>query len=562
MTVKEKQKLWLKEKKMPSYLLDELKNMTKDEINEAFYKDLEFGTGGLRGIMGAGTNRMNIYTVRKTTLGFANYLINKFGDNALKKGVVIGFDNRHHSKDFAKEASEVLANLGFKVYLFKELRPTPLTSFAVRYYNAIGGIMITASHNPKIYNGYKVYNKTGAQLDLEEADEVINEINKLTNYFNIKTKSDKNLIIPILEEVEKAYLDEVRKIQINKTKKSGILVYSATHGTGQTIIPKFIKDEGYSIINYTPHSTIDPNFTNARVTNPELPEAWFDIKKFAKDNNADLIIMTDPDADRVGLACRHNDNYILLNGNQSGAIACYYLLNEKKKNKKLSKKGYVCSTIVSTDLVGEIAKSFGLKSYQTLTGFKNIAKLINDLEGKETYEFGFEESIGFIVSDFVRDKDAVQSTLNFLEIASYLKDQNKTLIDYLEEIHSKYGYYLEYTYNLVLEGLEGAKKIQKIMDHFRTNGLEIPGLEFLKKEDYKTGILTDKKGKQSKLSLPKSNVLKYFYKDSIWVVLRPSGTEPKLKIYFSVKAKSKNEVEEKVNKITKQVLDQVFKIEG
>ncbi|NLB84820.1 MAG: phospho-sugar mutase, partial [Acholeplasmataceae bacterium] len=535
MSLEKKYQSWLKEKNMPEDLLVELKKMDETTKKEAFHSDLEFGTGGLRGIMGAGTSKMNIFTIRRTTQGFANYLLKIPGAN--QKGVAIGYDNRHNSKLFAKEAAKVLATNGIKVYLFDELRPTPLTSFAVRYYNCAGGIMITASHNPKEYNGYKVYNDTGSQLNVKEADLVIEEVNKITDFFNIKAE-ESNLIIPILEEVENNYLENVRKIQINQTSKNAVILYSPLHGTGSTILPNFLRSEGYNLFEYEPHKKVDPNFSNAKVSNPEMPEAWHGMSRYGKEIGADVILLTDPDCDRVGVSVLHDGDYILLNGNQSAAITVYYLLSQRLANHILEKDGYVFSTIVTSDLILEIARHFNQNAEATLTGFKFIGQRAKEIEGKHKFQFGCEESIGSIISDFVRDKDGVQSVYNFAEIASYLKDNNLTMIDYLNQIHQELGYYLEYTHNLVLTGLEGAEKILNIMSHVRNNPLELSNLKMLKYDDLKASLTYFPDGSTQSIHLDKSNVLKYYYENNIWVVLRPSGTEPKLKIYFSVKSDS------------------------
>lgn len=557
MDLEKKYQSWLKEKTMPDYLLAELKEMDETAKKEAFHSDLEFGTGGLRGIMGAGTNRLNIFTIRKTTQGFANYLLKIPG--ASQKGVAIGYDNRHNSQLFAKEAAKVLATNGIKVYLFEELRPTPLTSFAVRYYGCAGGIMITASHNPKEYNGYKVYNDTGSQLNILEADLVIDEVNKVSDIFNIKAE-ESDLIIPILAEVEAEYLKNVRTIQINQTSKDAVILYSPLHGTGGTIIPDFLRSEGYNLFIYEPHKEVDPNFSNAKVSNPEMPEAWQGMSKYAKEIGADVILLTDPDCDRVGVSVLHDGDYILLNGNQSAAITVYYLLSQRKANNILEEDGYVFSTIVTSDLILEIARHFNQNAEATLTGFKFIGQRAKEIEGKHKFQFGCEESIGSIISDFVRDKDGVQSVYIFAEIASYLKDKNLTMIDYLTEIHQELGFYLEYTHNLVLTGLAGAEKILSIMSHVRSNPLELSNLKMLKYDDLKESLTYYSDGRTEKINLDKSNVLKFYYENNIWVVLRPSGTEPKLKIYFSVKSDSQANSETLINQIIAEVLEKINNI--
>ncbi len=557
MTIKQKYDLWVNEPNMPDYLREELLKMDETQMEEAFIKDLEFGTGGLRGIIGAGTNKMNVFTVRKTSLGFANYLA--LDPKNKKKGIAICHDNRHFSKEFAREVAKVFAHEGFKVYLFKELRPTPMLSFAIRYYGCAGGVMLTASHNPKEYNGYKVYNSSGSQLDLPQSDLCIAEVNKVTDMFNIKT-ADNDLIVPVLEEVEAAYLEKVRNIQLNETSKSVNILYSPLHGTGITVIPKLLESMGYNVLVYEPHAVVDPDFSNTKNANPEMPEAWEGMAKVALENDCDAIILTDPDSDRTGISVRDGNDYILLNGNQGATITVYYLLSQRQKHNKLVPNGNVYSTIVTTDLIGEIGKSFGQNSVRVLTGFKFIGEQALKNEGKHEFQFGCEEAIGSVIEGFVRDKDGIQQTLMYTEIASWLKDKGITFIDYLHEIYEKYGYYLEYTHNLVLTGLDGAKKILEIMDYVRANGITLEEHKLVKYEDYKVSKVYYPGGKTEKLDQYKSNVLKFYFDNGMWVIFRPSGTEPKLKIYFSVISKSQQGAEEELNKVVQEVLEFTNKI--
>ncbi|NLL68616.1 MAG: phospho-sugar mutase [Acholeplasmataceae bacterium] len=553
MSIEKKYQLWLNEPTMKDYLKEELLKMDEDQKKEAFISDLEFGTGGLRGLLGAGTNRMNVYTVRKTSQGYANYLA-KDPKNK-QKGIAIGYDNRHFSKEFASEVAGVFAANGFKVYLFSELRPTPMLSYAIRYYGCAGGVMITASHNPKEYNGYKVYNFSGAQLDVREADEAILEVNKIKDYFDINVLDESDLIIPILDEVEEAYLAEVRKIKINDTKNKATILYSPLHGTGQTVIPRFLQEEGFNLLEYNPHSTVDPDFTNAKNSNPEMHEAWDNMAEVALRYDADAIILTDPDADRTGISVRHGNNYVLLNGNQGAAITVYYLLSQRKAKGILEPNGYVYSTIVTTDLILEIARSFGQNAVAVLTGFKFVGEQALLIEGKAKFQFGCEESIGSIISDFVRDKDAVQQVYMYAEIASWLKDQGRTFIDYLHEIYEKYGFYLEYTHNLVLTGLEGQAKIKEIMDYVRENGIKLKDHELVKYDDVLKSKTFYPDGSTKDIKLHKSNVLKFYFDNGMWVIFRPSGTEPKLKIYFSVIGQNQYDAEEQLNKVVREVLE-------
>lgn len=548
---------WLNEPTMPEYLLRELKKMNNKLINERFKDNLKFGTGGLRGKIGAGTNAVNIFTIAKTSLGLANYVLS-LDNGGKEKSISICYDNRHHSQEFAKISAMVFASKGIKSYLFKDLRPTPMASYAVRYYKCDAGVMVTASHNPKEYNGYKVYNNEGAQLNLDQANKVINEIDKIDNYFNIELTDNATLINYVLENIETAYLKEVHKIRLNKVQldKNLRLLYSPMHGTGTNLIPKFMKDEGFNLIPYEPHMIINPDFINAKVVNPEFPKAWEGLPKYAEKEKCDLIIITDPDADRVGVSVKHKDDFILLNGNQTATILLYYILSQKKEQKTLPENGYVVSTIVTTDLLKVITESFNQEFFSTLTGFKFIADVISQQKNRE-FIFGAEESIGSIISSFVRDKDAVQGTLMFTEIASWLKKQNKTLIDYLDQIYKKYGYYLNQTKNIDLFGEEGAKKIDAIMQYFRSNLLQLKDTQIIGYDDIQEqahydivdGLATN----QTKIDLPKSNVLKFYLKDGGWITFRPSGTEPKIKIYFECIGQNEKDAEDILTKLFVEV---------
>lgn len=549
---------WLNEKSLPQYLKEELKKYNKKDIKEAFYQNLSFGTAGLRGIIGPGTNRMNIFTVRKASKGLADHINDE--KTYVNNGVVICYDNRHHSKDFAEEAAKVFVQNGIKVFLFKNLRPTPMLSFAVRYLNAGYGVMVTASHNPKEYNGYKVYNNTGAQIETEEAASITKFINKIDNIFKIKVSEDKALITEVLEDVEKAYFEQVRKIEINKPKAQVSILYSPVHGTGATVIPQYLEHRGFKVVKYLPHMNIDPDFPNVKVVNPEFEQAWEGLAPYAKKENCDIILMSDPDADRIGVSVRHNKEYILLNGNQQATVLLYYLLEQRKLNNKLPENGVAISTVVTTDILEKMAKDFGVDFKWTLTGFKFIAGEMNKLEEGQ-FVFGCEESIGAIIGNFVRDKDALQAAYIFAEMASYLKERNMDIIEYLETIYEKYGYYLEYTENIVLKGLEGAEKIKRIMSHFREYGLTLYSDEIVAFKDFETQVYQKEDGTTEEILLPKSNVLKYYLKSGSWIVLRPSGTEPKLKVYFSANTNSIEESELKVGKLFAEVKKQIDDVE-
>lgn len=543
---KENYLFWKKQDLLPS-LKQDLDALTEKEIEDAFYKDLTFGTGGLRGIMGVGTNRVNMYTIKKATLGLAHYL-NK---HQLTRGVAISYDNRKDSKNFAKESAMVLAKQGIPSYLFQSLRPTPMLSFAVRHFNCDAGIMITASHNPKAYNGYKVYDKTGAQINPETAHEIIDEISKIDNPFTIETRDD--MITYIDEDFDQVYLDAIKDIKIYDEEKKIKIVYSPLHGTGGTVIPKFLKAQGFDVYPYEPQMIVDANFSNTKSSNPEESAAYENAISYAKDMDADIVMLTDPDADRLGVAVKHKGDFVLLTGNQTAAIELNYILSEKQKLGQLQTHGYVYTTNVTTDLIKAIAKAYQIKVITTLTGFKFIGEQAELNGSNHPYIFGCEESYGSLISDVVRDKDAVQAVYLLAEIANYLKLKDLTMVDYLDYIHGYYGVYYEYTNPMKFEGIEGAKKIERIMSYYRENPPKIPEKALLAYDDVLKGIHVEGDQKSS-LGLPTSNVLKYYYEEDTWIVFRPSGTEPKIKIYFGVKAKSLEEAKSYVSQVESSLL--------
>lgn len=539
---------WLEQEHLDEYLKHELLGLSDEEIKEAFYTELGFGTGGLRGLMGVGTNRINVYTIRRATLGFARFLKNQ----PFKGGVAISYDNRKDSKFFAKQAAMVLAYEGIPSYLFNALRPTPMLSFAVRHFKCAGGIMITASHNPKAYNGYKAYDHTGAQLNLSDASQVIAEISKIDTLFDIPVL-DNELIKEIDESFDDIYLERVKEVQIHNETKKVKIVYSPLHGAGGPIIPKFLQSEGYEIYPYLPQMEVDPTFGTLKSSNPEEALSFERTINFAKNIHADIVMVTDPDADRLGIAVKYHDQFRLLTGNQTAAIELYYILSERKKLNKLPKQGAVYTTNVTTDMIDIIAKSFGMKVVTTLTGFKFIGEKAEEHANTHEYLFGCEESYGSLIKDFVRDKDAVQAVYLLAEIANHLKLQNKTIIDYLEEIYQAYGYYFEYTHSMTLAGILGIEKIDLIMDYFRRRPLQIEGRTLLSYDDILKGIHVEGES-ENKLAFPESNVLKYYYDENTWVVLRPSGTEPKIKIYYGTKASSMEEAKRFIFDLNKHVL--------
>jgi phosphoglucomutase len=561
---KKEYKKWLEFEGLNQELRDELLSMNETDIENAFYTSLVFGTGGMRGVLGAGINRMNIYTIRKANFGFGSYLSKKYDD--LKRGVVIAYDNRHKSRLFAEESASVLASFGIKSYLFESLRPTPELSFAVRYLNAIGGIMVTASHNPPNYNGYKIYDEDGCQLVPQYADQVIEIVDGVEDVFHIETVDfntvlEQGLVEIIGKEIDEVYLDTVDTVQLKKELDKKIkIVFTPLHGTSAMIGLESLKRNGYDVIPVAEQMVPDPDFRMVDSPNPENKSAFDLAIEYGKKYDADLLIATDPDADRLGIAVKHDGEYVLLTGNQTGAIMVDYILRMRKEQGSLPEKGMVYNTVVTSEFGAAIAKSYGMELKSTLTGFKFIgeqAKLIEDTEYE--FMFGYEESYGYVVKDFVRDKDSIQALLLVSEIANVGKQTNKTLVDYLNLLYSVYGYYKEDLVNVVLEGASGASKIEEIMAYFRNNSLEeVAGLKVTLKEDY---LLSVREGSSTeKITLPKSNVIKFVLEDGSWFVLRPSGTEPKLKIYIGVKSDRLDLSKEKNKEIKEEVLDILGKI--
>lgn len=506
---------------------NELESITdKKEIEDRFYKDLEFGTGGLRGIMGAGANRMNKYTVGKATKGLCEYLKNEF---AGEKSVVIAYDSRNNSKAFAECAAEVLCYNGIKTFLFEEIMPTPVLSFSVRYLNCNAGIVITASHNPKEYNGYKVYDKYGCQLVPQYADKVISYINnvkdiKSVKHMNLNMALSNGYLTYIGDEVLNSYISEVEKMAVYKEASDLKIVYTPLHGTGNIPVRKVLSDMSFDVSVVNEQAVADGNFTTVRSPNPEEKDALNMALEQAKSANADLVIGTDPDCDRVGVGVLHNGEYTLLTGNQTGALLVDFYLKFKKQS--LNPKSTLVKTIVTNDLGAEIARKNGLNVVETLTGFKYIGDQITKYEktGENEFLIGYEESYGYLVGTYARDKDAVVASMLICEMAAYYKKNKMTLVDALNVLYSEYGFYLDALDSFVLKGKDGASRIKNIMSYFRANKATVfPNITDVK--DYSTGIG----------DLPKSNVLKFFLKGGSWIAVRPSGTEPKLKMYYSVR---------------------------
>ncbi len=531
---------WMSFKGLDNEFLDELKTMKEEEKEDAFYRSLEFGTGGMRGVIGAGINRINTYTIRKANYGFGKYLSLHYKDE-VSRGVVIAHDNRNKSVEFAKESACVLATFGIKAYIFESLRPTPELSFGVRRLNAIGGIVVTASHNPPKYNGYKIYDEEGCQLVPRYADEVIKYVEEVEDVFKIdyvdyEEAIESGMIEIIGKEIDEEYLKLVDTVQLRDNEEKEVkIVFTPLHGTSADIGVRALRNNGYKVIPVEEQMVPDPNFSTVKSPNPENKEAFEYAIRYGKEHNADLLIATDPDADRLGVACLHKGEYILLTGNQTGAILVDYILRTRKEQGTLPVKGMVYNTIVTSELGAKIAKSFGMDVTSTLTGFKFIgeqAKLIEDTDYE--FMFGYEESYGYVIKDFVRDKDSIQALLLISEIANIGKLGGKTLYDYLLFLYEEYGYYYEDLANIALEGVEGENRIKEIMNFFRQNKPSmINSLKVVKVEDYQESIrFID--GREEVIDLPKSNVLKFVMSDNSWFVLRPSGTEPKLKIYIAV----------------------------
>ena len=524
MDIHEKYEYWLT---FDDNTKNELESITdKKEIEDRFYKDLEFGTGGLRGIMGAGANRMNKYTVGKATKGLCEYLKNEF---AGEKSVVIAYDSRNNSKAFAECAAEVLCYNGIKTFLFEEIMPTPVLSFSVRYLNCNAGIVITASHNPKEYNGYKVYDKHGCQLVPQYADKVISYINnvkdiKSVKHMNLNMALSNGYLTYIGDEVLNSYISEVEKMAVYKEASDLKIVYTPLHGTGNIPVRKVLSDMSFDFSVVKEQAVADGNFTTVRSPNPEEKDALNMALEQAKRANADLVIGTDPDCDRVGVGVLHNGEYTLLTGNQTGALLVDFYLKFKKQS--LNPKSTLVKTIVTNDLGAEIARKNGLNVVETLTGFKYIGDQITKYEktGENEFLIGYEESYGYLVGTYARDKDAVVASMLICEMAAYYKKNKMTLVDALNVLYSEYGFYLDALDSFVLKGKDGASRIKNIMSYFRANKATVfPNITDVK--DYSTGIG----------DLPKSNVLKFFLKGGSWIAVRPSGTEPKLKMYYSVR---------------------------
>ena len=567
MTYQENYQKWVNFAELPDYLRQDLENMDEKTKEDAFYTNLEFGTAGMRGLIGAGTNRINIYVVRQATEGLAR-LIESKGGNEKERGVAIAYDSRHFSPEFAFESAAVLAKHGIKSYVFESLRPTPELSFAVRHLNCFAGIMITASHNPAPFNGYKVYGEDGGQMPPHDADALTTYIRAIDNPFavevaDVEAEKASGLIEVIGEAVDAEYLKEVKDVNINPALieefgKDMKIVYTPLHGTGEMLARRALAQAGFDSVQVVEaQATPDPDFSTVKSPNPENQAAFALAEELGRQVGADVLVATDPDADRVGVEVLQKDgSYLNLSGNQIGAIMAKYILEAHKNAGTLPENAALCKSIVSTDLVTKIAESYGATMFNVLTGFKFIAEKIQEFEEKHnhTYMMGFEESFGYLIKPFVRDKDAIQAVLVVAELAAYYRSRGLTLADGIEEIYKEYGYYAEKTISVTLSGVDGAEQIKAIMAKFRNNApKEWNATEITVVEDFKAQTSTATDGTVTALTTPPSDVLKYTLADGSWIAVRPSGTEPKIKFYIAVVGESNEDSQSKIANIEAEI---------
>lgn len=571
---KVKAEKWLQFEQLDQELKDELQQLKNNDnaMEDAFYKDLEFGTGGMRGVIGAGTNRLNLYTIRKASAGLASY-IEENGVEAKERGVVIAYDSRHKSPEFAMEAAKTLATRGIKTYVFSELRPTPMLSFAVRHLQAFAGIVVTASHNPPEYNGYKVYGPDGGQMPLKAADEVIAKVNEIENELKIEVAEEQSLknnglINMIGEEVDEAYLEKLLTISENPNiaEESDVkIVFTPLHGTANKPVRSALAAMNFQNVTVVKEQELpDPEFSTVKSPNPEEHAAFELAIRDGEKIGADILIATDPDADRLGIAVKNDQGkYVVLTGNQTGSLLLHYILSQKQERGVLPANGVVLKTIVTSELGQTIAASFGIKTIDVLTGFKFIAEKINEYEttGDHQFLFGYEESYGYLISDFARDKDAVQAALLATEVCAYYKKQGMSLYEALLSLFNQYGYYQEGLRSLTLKGKEGTERIQKTLATFRANPIEQLGdLKVTVSEDYLRSVRHYADGSTEEIHLPKSDVIKYQFEDGSWVCLRPSGTEPKIKFYFGVNDTSLVKSSQKLKTVEAEFMELVEKV--
>lgn len=568
MVYREKYNEWISSSTISEEVKEELRAIKDEkEIEDRFYKELEFGTGGLRGIIGAGTNRMNVYTVGKATQGFADFINDTYKG---EKAIAIAYDSRNMSKEFAKAAALTLCANDIKVYLYEGLRPTPMLSFAVRHLKCKAGIVITASHNPKEYNGYKAYGEDGCQLTDEPAKEVIGYVNRVEDYSKIKTMSEeealeKGLLVYIGENVDKAYIESLKSLTIREElvkdhAKDLKIVYTPIHGSGNVPVRRVLSELGYENVLVVKEQELpNGNFPTAPYPNPENPDVFKIAMEMANKVNADVIFGTDPDCDRIGVVVKDNEGeFRVLTGNQTGMLLVNYVLGSLKELNKLPKNGVVIKTIVTTESVRKMAEAYGVKLIDVLTGFKYIGEKIREFEetGSNEYLIGFEESYGYLFGTFSRDKDAVVASMLIAEMTLYYKKQGKTLYDALVEIYEQYGYFKESLVSVELKGKEGQEKIGRCLDLLRADEItEVNGVKVVKSFDYKSSTEKDLiANTTSKINLPKSNVLKYILEDDSWFVVRPSGTEPKMKVYLAVKGNSLEDADKQTERFKSSVM--------
>ena len=567
MSYQENYQKWVDFAELPDYLRKDLENMDEKTKEDAFYTNLEFGTAGMRGLIGAGTNRINIYVVRQATEGLAR-LIESKGGNEKERGVAIAYDSRHFSPEFAFESAAVLAKHGIKSYVFESLRPTPELSFAVRHLNCFAGIMITASHNPAPFNGYKVYGEDGGQMPPHDADALTTYIRAIENPFavevaDVEAEKASGLIEVIGESIDAEYLKEVKDVNINPALieefgKNMKIVYTPLHGTGEMLARRALAQAGFDSVQVVEAQAIpDPDFSTVKSPNPENQAAFALAEELGRQVGADVLVATDPDADRVGVEVLQKDgSYLNLSGNQIGAIMAKYILEAHKNAGTLPENAALCKSIVSTDLVTKIAESYGATMFNVLTGFKFIAEKIQEFEEKHnhTYMMGFEESFGYLIKPFVRDKDAIQAVLVVAELAAYYRSRGLTLADGIEEIYKEYGYYAEKTISVTLSGVDGAEQIKAIMAKFRNNApKEWNATAITVVEDFKAQTATAADGTVTNLTTPPSDVLKYTLADGSWIAVRPSGTEPKIKFYIAVVGETNEESQAKIANIEAEI---------
>ena len=569
MTYQDNFKKWLDYAELPDYLRQDLNSMDEKTKEDAFYTNLEFGTAGMRGLIGAGTNRINIYVVRQATEGLAR-LIEEKGDEFKKRGVAIAYDSRHFSPEFAFESAAVLAKHGIKSYVFESLRPTPELSFAVRHLGTFAGIMITASHNPAPFNGYKVYGEDGGQMPPHDADALTDYIRAIENPFaievaDVEAEKASGLIEVIGDAIDAEYLKEVKDVNINQKLideygKDMKIVYTPLHGTGEMLARRSLAQAGFDSVEVVEAQAVaDPDFSTVKSPNPESQAAFALAEELGRKVGADVLVATDPDADRVGVEVLQKDgSYLNLSGNQIGAIMAKYILEAHKSAGTLPANAALCKSIVSTDLVTKIAESYGATMFNVLTGFKFIAEKIQEFEEKHnhTYMMGFEESFGYLIKPFVRDKDAIQAVLVVAELAAYYRSRGLTLADGIEEIYKEYGYFAEKTISVTLSGVDGAEQIKAIMAKFRDNGpKDFNATAISVTEDFKAQTSTAADGTVTALTTPPSDVLKYTLADGSWIAVRPSGTEPKIKFYIAVVGDSNEDAQAKIAAIEAEIND-------